>query len=138
MTTATHAANANAIKNAVRSARDFAERRANRVATLDTFTAAPTLALLDGESVQGDGIFKLTRTAKGVRAEKDLPSGLTIVKNFELGSNYLVLARIQLTNRTEQPMSLPVQEWFGLGDAKLNAPIGAVLLIVLGVLSLLP
>jgi len=95
--------------------------RTNRVATLDTFTAAPTLALLDGESVQGDGIFKLTRTAKGVRAEKDLPSGLTIVKNFELGSNYLVLARIQLTNRTEQPMSLPVQEWFVGTATPMNA-----------------
>jgi hypothetical protein len=31
----------------------------------------------------------------------------------------------------------PVPEWFGLGDVKLNAPVGAALLIGLGVLFLL-
>src|SRR5205807_8008945 len=42
----------------------------NRVATLNEFNLAPTLALLDREAVQGDGIFELTQMTNGVRAEK--------------------------------------------------------------------
>ena len=84
----------------------------NNVATLNTFTPAPTLALLDGEAVQGDGIFRLTKTASGVRAEKTLTNGLSIVKDFRLSSNYLVLATVRLENRSAQPLVLPAQEWF--------------------------
>ena len=99
-----------------------AERaRTNRVATLNTFTPAPTLALIDGEAVQGDGIFTLTRTAAGVTAEKTLANGLTIIKNFELSTNYLVLASVQLTNRSEKPVTLPAQEWFVGTATPMNA-----------------
>jgi hypothetical protein len=34
-------------------------------------------------------------------------------------------------------MGQPVPEWFGLGDLKMNAPVGAALLIGLGALFLL-
>jgi len=84
----------------------------NSVATLNAFTPAPTLALLDGEAVQGDGIFQLTPTEHGVRAEKSLTNGLTIVKDFVLSSNYLVMATVRLENRSAQPLTLPAQEWF--------------------------
>jgi YidC/Oxa1 family membrane protein insertase len=72
----------------------------NRLATLNAFTPAPTLALLGGDSIQGDGIFKLTKSANGngVRAEKALSNGLTIVKDFELSTNYLVSANVRLEN----------------------------------------
>ena len=90
------------------------------VATLNAFTPAPTLALLDGEAVQGDGVFQLTRTANGVRAEKTLPNGLSIVKDFQLSSNYLVSATVKLQNNSAQPLSLPAQEWM-VGTA---APLG--------------
>ena len=92
----------------------------NNVATLNTFTPVPTLALLDGDAVQGDGIFQLTKTASGVRAEKTLTNGLSIVKDFQLSSNYLVLATVRLENRSAQPLALPAQEWF-VGTA---APMG--------------
>jgi YidC/Oxa1 family membrane protein insertase len=92
----------------------------NNVAALNTFTPAPTLALLDGEAVQGDGIFSLTNTASGVRAEKTLTNGLSIVKDFRLSSNYLVIATVRLENRSAQPLALPAQEWF-VGTA---APLG--------------
>jgi YidC/Oxa1 family membrane protein insertase len=85
---------------------------AGRVATLNSFTPAPTLALLDGGAVQGDGIFNLTRTTNGVRAEKALTNGLTIVKDFHLDSDYLVTATVRLENRSRQPLPLPPQEWF--------------------------
>lgn len=99
-----------------------AERaRTNRVATLDAFSPAPTLALLDGSAVQGDGIFKLTRTANGVRAEKSLPNGLAIVKHFEVSTNYLVLATVELTNCSDAPLSLPAQEWYVGTATPMNA-----------------
>jgi YidC/Oxa1 family membrane protein insertase len=93
----------------------------NRVATLDTFTPAPTLALLDGEAVQGDGIFKLSRTANGMRAEKSLPNGLAIVKEFELSTNYLVLATVRLENHSDQQVTVPAQEWFAGTATPMNA-----------------
>lgn len=93
----------------------------NHVATLDTFTPAPTLALLDGEAIQGDGIFQLTRTSNGVRAEKQLTNGLSIIKDFELSSNYLVLATVRLENRSERPLDLPAQQWFAGTATPMNA-----------------
>jgi len=84
---------------------------ASNVATLNTFTLAPTLALLDGDAVQGDGIFTLTKTGGLVRAEKTLTNGLRIVKEFQLGTNYLVSATVRLENTTGQPLALPAQEW---------------------------
>jgi YidC/Oxa1 family membrane protein insertase len=80
------------------------------VATL-TQAKVPTLAVLDGPAVAGDGIFSLTRTANGVRAEKTLTNGLTIVKDFELSTNYLLTADVRLENHSAQPLSLPPQEW---------------------------
>src|SRR5690242_13010698 len=67
----------------------------NRVATLNNFAPDPTLAILGGEAVQGDGVFNLTRTATGVRAEKTLTNGLTLVKEFTLSTNYLLLATVR-------------------------------------------
>jgi YidC/Oxa1 family membrane protein insertase len=92
----------------------------NNVATLNQFTPAPTLALLDGEAVQGDGVFTLTKTEDGLRAEKVLPNGLAIVKDFQLSTNYLLLATVRLENRSTQPLTLPAQEWM-VGTA---APLG--------------
>ena len=83
----------------------------NRVAMLNSFTRFSTLEIRD-HGIEGDGVFKLTRTASGVRAEKQLTNGLSIVKEFEPSSNYLVLASVRLENRTEQPMTLPAQNWF--------------------------
>ena len=85
--------------------------KANNFETLDTYTPAPTLALMDGDAVQGDGIFALTRTRNGVRAEKSLTNGLTIVKDFQISTNYLVSATIRLENHASQPLALPAHEW---------------------------
>ena len=93
----------------------------NTVATLNMFTPAPTLALLDGEAVQGDGVFRLTKTGNGVRAEKTLANGLSIVKEFQLSTNYLVAATVRLENRSAQPLALPAQEWV-VGTASPMSP----------------
>ena len=99
------------------------EQRAhtNRVATLNTFTPDPTLAILDGEAVQGDGIFTLTQTASGVRAEKTLTNGLKLSKEFELSTNYLVLTTVRLENHSEQTILLPSQEWIVGTATPMNA-----------------
>ena len=83
----------------------------NRVATLNQATPAPSLALLDGAAVQGDGIFSLTRTTNGMTAEKSLTNGLRVTKEFVIGTNYVVTATVRLENRSEQPLTLPEQEW---------------------------
>lgn len=48
---------------------------------------------------------------------------------------YMVIDSYQ-TARAKQ-FGQPVPEWFGLGDVKMNAPIGAAVLIAIGVLFLL-
>ena len=86
-------------------------KEAGGVASLNTYTPSPTLAVLDGGSLQGDGIFTLTRTTNGVRAEKKLTNGLTFVKEFSPTTNYLVNANVRLENHSAQPIALPQQEW---------------------------
>jgi hypothetical protein len=61
--------------------------------------------------VQGDGIFTLTKTETGVRAEKTLTNGLRLVKEFQPSTNYLVIASVRLENTSSQPVSVPAQEW---------------------------
>jgi YidC/Oxa1 family membrane protein insertase len=82
----------------------------NRVATVNRHTPAPTLALLGGEDMQGNGVFALTKTPNGVRAEKVLTNGLTIIKDFTLGTNYLLDATVQFKNTSTQALSLPPQQ----------------------------
>ncbi len=83
----------------------------NRLATLNVAAPLSVLAIVGGEAVQGDGVFKLARTAEGVRAEKLLTNGLFLVKDFRLGTNYLMAATVRLENRSAQPLTLPPQEW---------------------------
>jgi YidC/Oxa1 family membrane protein insertase len=81
------------------------------VATLNTLVAVPTLAVLDGLAVQGDGIFSLTRTTNGIRAEKELADGLALIKEYTLDTNYLLSAVVRLENRSTNTLSLPAQNW---------------------------
>ena len=82
-----------------------------RVATLNAQGPTPSLAILDGEAIQGDGIFTLTPSAEGVRAEKQLPNGLVLVKDFVLGTNYLLTVSIRFENQSTQTVSIPDQKW---------------------------
>ena len=93
----------------------------NRVATLNNFTPDPTLAILDGEAIQGDGIFSLARTPTGVRAEKTLTNGLTVVKEFEISTNYLLLAAVRLENHSDHALAIPSQEWVVGTASPMNA-----------------
>ena len=86
------------------------------VTALNARTTVPALAILGGESLIGDGNFALTQTATGVRMEKSFSGGLRLVKNFQLSSNFLVLADVRIENNSSQPLLLPAQE-FVVGTA---------------------
>jgi YidC/Oxa1 family membrane protein insertase len=80
------------------------------LAALNAGAPVPAFALLGGEGLQGDGVYQLSHMIGGVRAEKELPSGLRVVKEFVPGTNYLISARIRLENPTDLSMELPPQE----------------------------
>ncbi len=111
----------------------------NRPVTLNGPAALPVLSLARGE-LAGDGIYRLSAyvpaaatnanaplagsfstKVQGVRAEKLLSNGVYIVKEFELGSDYLVRSRIRFENRTASPLSLPPQSWMVGAATPLNA-----------------
>jgi YidC/Oxa1 family membrane protein insertase len=81
------------------------------VASLNTGAAVPVLTLLGDTNLVGDGEFALSQTGDVVRAEKMLPDGLWLTKEFQLSSNYLVNASVSLKNTSGQPLALPAQEW---------------------------
>ena len=83
--------------------------KTDRFATLNTLAPVPVLAIA-GEGLQEDGIFKLTPVGSGVRAEKVLTNGLIVVKEFRLGTNYLVEATVRIENTTTQTQTLPARE----------------------------
>jgi YidC/Oxa1 family membrane protein insertase len=95
-------------------------QRPARLATLNAPASAPVLAILGGETVQGDGVFTLRQYGSGVRAEKALPSGLYMIKEFLPSTNYQLKANVRIENRSGESVALPTQEWI-VGTA---TPIG--------------
>jgi YidC/Oxa1 family membrane protein insertase len=87
------------------------ESSSNGVATLNARTSVPVLAILGDTNLVGDGNFTLTRMDDGVRAEKLLPDGLLLTKEFHLSSNYLVNASVDLKNTSDKSLALPAQEF---------------------------
>ncbi len=90
-------------------------------ATLNAHAQLPVLEVVGSEGWQGDRVFELTQTGNTLRAEKTLADGLRIVKEFQLGTNYLVHATVRLENTSSHPLTLPAQEWV-IGTA---TPMGA-------------
>jgi len=82
----------------------------NHAAALNAHAIAPVMAVLGDASLVGDGQFALTKTDYGVRAEKELPDGVRVTKEFYFSSNYLVNASIRFENNSGKPITLPAQE----------------------------
>src|ERR1035437_6786840 len=91
------------------------------VATVKIKLPVPVLAILGDASLVGDGNFILTHIANGVHAEKSLVNGLRLSKEFHLSANYLVNASVRLENVSDQPFTLPAQEWV-VGTAAAMGP----------------
>jgi YidC/Oxa1 family membrane protein insertase len=81
-----------------------------RVATLNQKAPVAAMSLMGESILQGDGVFTLTRTATGVRAEKRLPGDLSVVKDFQIGSNYMVECIVRMENRSAVPIPLGAHE----------------------------
>jgi hypothetical protein len=64
-------------------------------------------------------------------------NGLNVVFNLGAWAFYFYMVIDSYQTAKAKSIGKPVPEWFGLSEMKLNAPIGAALLIVLGVLFLL-
>ena len=75
---------------------------------------------------QKDNDFKLTRSSPNTLiAEKVLPSGLRVVNQFDLGSNYQVVARQRIENTAAQNATLPAQR-ISVGTATPMGPRDAM------------
>jgi len=92
------------------SCRDKNAPGTSRLASLNTFAEKPILNLTI-EGLQGDGVFKISKIDHGVRAEKLLPNGMALVKEFRPSSNYLVDVSVRMENRSPQPLLLPRHDW---------------------------
>ncbi len=85
----------------------------NQFAMLNDHARVPVLAMQAGDAL-GDNNFKLTRiSTTTLTAEKTLPSGLRVVKQFDLGSNYQMTARVRIENTSTQAVLLPEQQISG-------------------------
>jgi YidC/Oxa1 family membrane protein insertase len=115
--------------------RNAAESAKTNLASLNTAVAPPVLAVMgDGvDTLQGDGAFTLTQTKDGVRAEKTLPDGLAIVKQFQLDTNYLLSASVRLENRSGAAITLPAQRWVVGTAIPMNSQDNAARMRTLGV-----
>lgn len=100
----------------------------NKLASLNAKALVPAMTLLGGEALQGDGVFKLTKSGGGVRAEKELSNGLMLVKEFQPTTNFLLSVTVRLQNRSAQPLSLPAQELVIGTATPLNAHDNALLM----------
>jgi YidC/Oxa1 family membrane protein insertase len=83
----------------------------NEVSTLNTGAPVPIMTILGDPDLLGEGDFSLTRMDNGVEAEKPLPNGLVLTKDFHLGSNYLVNVDVTFKNDSGKPLALSGQEW---------------------------
>jgi YidC/Oxa1 family membrane protein insertase len=77
-------------------------------ASLNENAPLPVLALT-GEALAGNDDYTLRREGTKVRAEKLLPGGLRVVKEFEAGTNYLFTGHLWLENTSSQPLRVPAR-----------------------------
>jgi YidC/Oxa1 family membrane protein insertase len=102
----------------------------NSFATLNSPVTPPVMAILGNEAIVGDGVYKLSQTNGNVRAEKVLPNGLAVIKEFQLGTNYLVTSSLRFENRSKQPISVPAYDLVvGTAtpmDPQDRGPVGAI------------
>lgn len=81
----------------------------NNYVSLNTRAPVPAMTLLGGTDLEGDGIYKLSQDGNTVRAEKALTNNLYIVKEFTVGTNYLLHTKVRIENRSGENMRLPAQ-----------------------------
>ena len=101
-----------------RRAAPFSE---TNLASLNHNAPLPVLAVV-GDGLTGDDDFTLTRADGALRAEKLLANGLRVVKEFEIGANHLLNARLWLENTSAQPLNVPSRQLI-VGTATAIGPL---------------
>jgi YidC/Oxa1 family membrane protein insertase len=87
------------------------ERKLGISPTLNELAPSPILAAHDGAGIHGNGNYQLSASANTVRAEKQMPNGLRLLKEFVIESNYLIAATVRLENTSGQPVAVPEHKW---------------------------
>jgi len=82
----------------------------DRPAALNLHARVPALALFGGAELGDNVPYRLSRTAAGVRAEKEAPRGLQVVQEFQPGTNHMLQAMVRVANRGQAPVNLPAME----------------------------
>ena len=90
----------------------------NAFLTLNLDGRDPVLSLVNGSLLEGNGDYDLQPLPDGgIRAERIMPGGLAIVREFRLTTNaYLLDARVRFENRSAGDLALPARE-VSLGTA---------------------
>jgi YidC/Oxa1 family membrane protein insertase len=97
------------------------KKKPGSLAALNKLGSVPVLALLGDASIQGDNVYQLTKTTNGgMRAEKQLPSGLVIINQFQPTTNFVVAITQRFENRSPNPVNVPAHHVM-VGTA---APVG--------------
>ncbi len=84
--------------------------KSTELASLNGGADAPVLSIVGDDSLQGDGVYKLSRLTNGLKAEKALANGVVIAKEFHFSTNYLVNASVRFENKTAQGVAIPSYE----------------------------
>lgn len=110
--------------------RDNAGASTNRFATLNAGAPVPAFAIREEQALGTPAPYRLSRSANGVRAETEVSPGLTLIKDFQLSTNYLLEIEVRYENRSTQAVRLPEREIvlgtatpMGLGNEDLNLGI---------------
>lgn len=100
----------------------FGKKKANTnaFASLNTRAPVPAFTVISDFVSTNLESFRLYKTGDVVRAERSLPNGLTLIKEFRPGSNYMVQASVRYENHATQAVNLPERE-FVVGT---STPVG--------------
>ena len=80
-------------------------------ATINRPSFLPAFSFANSPELNGDGAFALSASGGSVRAEKTLPSGLKVVREFVLGTNnYEMWVTVRVENSKTLPVVVPEQE----------------------------
>jgi YidC/Oxa1 family membrane protein insertase len=97
------------------------KKKPGSLAALNKLGSVPVLALLGDASIQGDGVYQLTKTTNGgMRAEKQLPGGLVVINQFQPTTNFVVAITQRFENRSPNSVNVPAHHVM-VGTA---APVG--------------
>ncbi len=80
-------------------------------AVMNRWAGAPIMTALGLDGVAGTTPYRLARSNDVVIAERTLTNGIRVVKEFRLGTNYLVHVTTRLQNWSPATVRVPEQEW---------------------------